>query len=564
MGVVYRALDPTLGRAVALKTMRAGVLAGPPEVQRFYREARAIAQLHHPHIVPIFEVGQCQGQHYFTMALAPRGSLAEHAGEIRAQPRRAVELIEKIARAVSAAHAKGILHRDLKPANILLDERAEPLVSDFGLAKFLDEADELTLPGQPLGTTAYMSPEQAAGKLSQVGEPSDVWSLGVILYELLAGRRPFVGEGREDVRQAVLHAEPAPLRGLRPDVPGELEAIVAKCLEKLPQERYASMGALADALGRWLRGEPSGASDSGRPRPSPRPGRRRRLLTVALLGLAVLGAGVLLALYLLNPERALRRKLAGRTPVVLIGATGAPTWSEWVREPGGTTTLSSDAEGAFNVSSWNDTGLLLLARDPGHERYRLQAEVRHVKADDNGAAGLFWAHRQQRTPGGLVHHFYELTYNDVKLEGAALFNGANGLPPLKNAPPPTQNRARRQPRLCCDGPGGLVFDHTLCDDPGRPFRPAALRGDVPWRKVVVEVTPQGLRVFWADGWFAEVSATQLARQTAELVEGVRKAGRDPGLEPERLAFSPRQGLGLYVSNGSASFRNVVVEPMDTE
>jgi serine/threonine protein kinase len=554
MGVVYRAHDPTLGRVVALKMMRAGVLAGPEEVQRFYREARAIAQLQHPHIVPVHEVDQCEGQHYFTMAFAPNGSLAEHLDDFRGDARRAVGLVEKIARAVAVAHTRGILHRDLKPGNILLGDRLEPMVSDFGLAKFLDEGEALTQPGQVLGTTSYMSPEQAAGQVRQVSERSDVWSLGVILFELLAGRRPFVGEGREEVRLAILHTEAPPLRSLRPDLPGELEAIVAKCLEKSPESRYASPEELADDLGHWLRAEPSSVRSSSRHRP-PWPRRRRLVLVATLVALALLGAGVLWALYYRDPERALDRKLAGRAPVALVGPSGGPAWSRWVRGQSATS-ASYDADGAFTLSSWNDSMLLLVA-DPRRTRYRLRAEIRHLGADDNGHVGLFFLDRQQETPRGTVHHCYELSYNDLKEEAAALFRDR---PPPPNTPLPKGNYVRVEPRFYGIDGERTVFDHGLSTRPGRLFRPAMTAGGGPWRAVSVEVTPERVWVYWCGEPIAKVPAALLARETEQMLEGLRRDGLDAGLDPDRFAFSARQGLGIYIANGSASFRNVVLEP----
>lgn len=179
MGVVYKAWDPQLRRNVALKMMRSGLVAGDEEVKRFLQEARAAARLNHPHIVPILNVGQLAGRHYFTMAWADGGSLLGHIKRQRQDPRSAAKLVAKIARAVHYAHTKGVLHRDLKPGNVLLDERGKPQVSDFGLAKLLDAGEEITIDGQVLGTPAYMSPEQAAGKTTYLvtGRPGWIFSL---------------------------------------------------------------------------------------------------------------------------------------------------------------------------------------------------------------------------------------------------------------------------------------------------------------------------------------------------------------------------------------------------
>ena len=206
MGVVYKARDAVLNRVVALKTLRAGSRAGVEEVERSSPQARAAAMFSHPHIVPVYEVGRHEDHHYFCMAFISGGNLTAHKVHFSGNPRKAVALLEKVARAVHYAHSKGVLHRDLKPSNILLDERGEPQVSDFGLAKILDGDVELTQTGVALGTPPYMSPEQSTGGI--VGPGTDVWSLGVVLYELLVGRRPFLADERGGLMQAIRHGNP--------------------------------------------------------------------------------------------------------------------------------------------------------------------------------------------------------------------------------------------------------------------------------------------------------------------------------------------------------------------
>ncbi len=256
MGVVYKARQTKLNRIVALKMILSGQLAGEEDVRRFHAEAEAAAQLDHPGIVPIFEVGEHEGQHYFSMAFVDGGSLADKIKDGPLPPREAAEYVKKVAEAVAYAHSKGVIHRDLKPGNILLDPNGEPKVTDFGLAKRVEGDSGLTATGQILGTPSYMPPEQASGKTEEVKEASDVYSLGAILYACLTGRPPFQAANVIDTLMQVLESDPPDPRQLNRAIARDAETIALKCLQKDPLRRYATAQLLRDELDRYLQGKP--------------------------------------------------------------------------------------------------------------------------------------------------------------------------------------------------------------------------------------------------------------------------------------------------------------------
>jgi len=265
MGVVYQARHVTLNRVVALKMILGGQFAADDDRERFKAEARAAAALDHSGIVSIYEIDQWLGQPFFAMPLVEGPSLAEMIQPGPLSPQLATRLIRKIVAAVAYAHDHGVIHRDLKPANILLAgatenraslESCEPKITDFGLAKRLDGESQLTASGQLLGTPLYMSPEQAAGRIREVGPAADIYSLGAILYVMLTGQPPFWSDNPVEVILQVLESDPPLPRSIRPEIPRELEWICLKCLEKKPADRYVSAQDLADDIDRYLRHEP--------------------------------------------------------------------------------------------------------------------------------------------------------------------------------------------------------------------------------------------------------------------------------------------------------------------
>src|SRR5262245_61931219 len=316
MGVVYKARHLALGRVVALKMVLAGAHVGEKQRRRFRAEAESAARLSHPHIVQIYEVGEQDDCPYLSLEYVEGGNLHDVLSQSRPAPAESAALVEQLARAADYAHRRGVVHRDLKPANILLsriedrESRIEdqhppidpqasildprvsiPKITDFGIAKRLD-AEGQTLTGDIVGTPSYMAPEQAAGRSAAIGPATDVYSLGAILYEMLAGTPPFEGLSPWETINLVTSAEPEPPSRRKPGVPRDLETICLKCLEKQPHRRYPSAAALADDLHRFLAGEPIRARPVGRLERGVKWVRRRP----ALAALLAVSASALLAL----------------------------------------------------------------------------------------------------------------------------------------------------------------------------------------------------------------------------------------------------------------------------
>src|SRR6266581_4036410 len=294
-GVVYRARQKSLNRTIALKVIGLGQWATEAHLKRFRREAEAAANLDHPCIVPIYEVGEREGSCYFSMKFIDGGQLDEVTKRQPISARTAAELIAKLARTVHHAHEHGILHRDIKPGNVLLDRNGEPHLTDFGLARLVETESTVTRTMEVLGTPSYMAPEQAVGNNAAVSSVTDVYGLGAVLYQLLTAHPPFAGGTTYETIKLLLDTEPRQPRLWNPKIDRDLSTICLKCLEKDPKRRYASALALAEDLEHWLRHEPNRARHIGIFTRGKKWGRRNptsALLAASLVALAAAAAWI--------------------------------------------------------------------------------------------------------------------------------------------------------------------------------------------------------------------------------------------------------------------------------
>lgn len=554
MGVVYKAWDRQLKRTVALKMIRIADGATDEEEyrQRFHREAEAMARLSHANIISILEIGEHKGRAYFTMPFLSGGSLRQHS-HTALDRRQIVTLILKVARALECAHQAGVYHRDLKPGNVLFHEDGEPVVVDFGLAKLAEEEVELTQTGQVLGTPFYMAPEQTTSSSESIGAHTDVWALGVILYELLTGKRPFAAPDKQELFRRICRSDPTTPRKLASNLDRGLEAVVLKCLAKKPGERFATAGELADELERWTADQPL------RTRPESLPGRSRRWIrhhpVAALLTLqcALILLFAPVAFWFFHPDRPrweLEYQLARGGPAVLIGRTGGPSWLHR-RTPADVTGIGADK--AYWVQTW-DVALVELLKNPGSRHYRIKAEVQHVRGERLSEVGLYALHDHGQVGDVHVNSFVRVTFNDLV---------DRSIPPFKMLPPrkehPGENLVYFSPRITFWKAQQESNLHDISSGlPPHWFKPKGVGvASGPWRQLTLEIDPQNV-----DGWFdgnflGTLNIADLQRELDRQFQQSKKSGKL--FFPAQLR--PQSSLGLYVDRGMARFRNVIVEPI---
>ncbi len=523
MGVVYRAYDTRLKREVALKMMLTGHASGATEVERFQREARTGANLSHQNIITVFEADQIDGQLYFTMPLVNGGTLATHLRRFTTDRRACVVLVEKVARAVQHAHVNGVIHRDLKPANILLTENDEPLVADFGLAKRLDDRRHLTRSGPAPGTSWYMSPEGVDPRRGKIDERSDVWALGVMLYELLTGKRPFRGR-REDVSQRILNEEPARPSRVRPGLPAELEAIVDKCLEKDPNQRYRSAEELANDLRAWLEGKKPSVALRGAFREIWRRFRRYVYSAAALLLLVgAITSAFVAAPYVKRPD------LDWSHAETLIGPDREPKhWSK-ILDRAPEPTIGEGENQVFTLES-NGFYPIALGEDRSFDNFRVEAEIQLSDKMDTEAGLILPV--TIKGPTGKEHYF--LKFGFMERPGGAFNSEGRVVNDLRRITDP------REGRVSCDI-SALPLQRSFP-------RPAA--GENTFHKIALEVRPDGTKLFWDKDNLGKIDPITLSDRVKELA-----------LDDLKLTFGRQGRTGIYVSNGKAAFRNIVIVPI---
>ncbi len=541
-GVVFRALDLRLDRVVALKLLTPAGVYHPEVRERFTREARALARLDHPNVVPVYDTGDAAGLPYFTMKFIPGGTLAAAATRIGGDIRQAVRLVARVAEAVQYLHDHGIVHRDLKPANILLGPDDEPLVADFGMVKWLGDDKELTTPGAVVGTRLYMAPEQAAGDTDSTGPRSDVWSLGVILYELLAGRRPFDHRDAVELERLVRHESPVPLTELRPDVPPALVDVVSRCLAKAPGKRYPTAAAIADDLEYWAR---TGWLRSNSWLFRWALSRRRAAALGCLAGVSGL---LLAATPRPQPPRSaampptLSEQVRRGEEVVLIGLTGLPPARTVITDGHGL--LNTDGEGYATLHGPNYLAVEL-SDEALPPRFELSAEVSPEPGRSPSAQfGVFAGRRRWPCPGGYVDRMVtagvtgQLLRSKPGTPPESVTRGALGIAWLETGQEPNSPLLALGPAIP-DPPPQNNLAH-------RNWFAVSLRieGDRP-----PQATCQGVT-------FKAASPANNSPPIWAQILSPRGQTNPRAADPPLLGA----GVGVYALNGTARFRNVRLKP----
>jgi hypothetical protein len=563
MGAVYLACETASMRKVAIKFLQRPGHQGAFE--RFGVEVKTLGTLDHPNIIRYFASDFLRSTPYFTSEYAAGGCLLKKLETKGAfEPREAARIMAIVARAIHAAHSANIIHRDLKPSNIVLTAEGLPKVSDFGLAKRLDQNDDLTTGTGPLGSPPYMAPEQTGRDEGKIDSRTDVYGLGATLYHLVTGRRPFLGSQDEVIRQ-VKNDFPAPPRSVRREIPRELEAIILKCLEKNPAKRYQSAEALADDLDNFLIGDKAIVAPI-------LTGSRRARLWVQRNPKRVLGAGLgaiammVLAWVWLTPANDAiadyHRLLRTGKPVSLIEAKGLPRWFD---RPIGNVELGTDiaAEGACTISAIGH-GTVVLLPSIKNEHYSVEAEIREMdfrgaipdREDHQQWYGLAVGYQMSPLPeNGRLHSFFAITFRDfarVAADGQVIPEVA------KLHAPVIAERPGRNPESIS---GNAKYRISFVPSPRLPGK---------WRKVRLLIAPDRIQAFWredspdTDGpekmtKFADLGPAEIAERIAMTQGNLNR--QNPKMPVNIPPWSTQGGIAIWCYKSSIAVRNVIVSPL---
>lgn len=554
MATVYRAVHLDMDRPVALKLINPGGCDPEYVQERFTREIQSLARVEHPNVITIYSSGQWLGFPFLTMRYVPAGPLSANMERYKGDPRAIARLVVKIARGVQALHDAGILHRDLKPHNILLADGDEPLVADFGLAKWMDDANsDLTVTFIPIGTRQYMSPEQTLG-LKNYHASCDVWAIGVILYELLAGMRPFAGASSEEVFDRIRTGPPPPLPS---EAPEELGAIIRKCLAKKPIDRYQSAAAIADNLEQWLAG-----TFVPPPPPPPAAVLPPWAYTVAVCALLLLiflppafmpmGKGRTpepdkLAI----PTRSIEERLRAGETVVLVDENGK-VMVEYAVLPGSLGLPTTEFRGRLTLNSSGRLAIVL-AELPIDIPVVFQGEVAFVQSNTDASwCGMFAGAKETQTPTGVNITSFDVTQRNSfpAVVGGAQILREEGVFELRRA-------------AVAGGSGTTEIDSERIDTPLAADREPELR----WREFKIAIIPR------RDLWNMPIVPGRIAgswqdRPLGELTSGYALKtfnfcyqSTSPGGGQVFALPIVGRGMGLSVNNASAVFKDVKLIPL---
>lgn len=548
MGVVYEAHDDELQGVVALKVMKEGFHGSAEKKERFIREIQVISRLKHPNVVEILKWGEVQGVPYFVMHLAEGGNLRAWLKQHSLERSELVALVEKIGRAVQFIHEHGVLHRDLKPSNVLMSKAGDPLLADFGLAKLDEVSQQLTSSNAVLGSPHYMAPEQIRGS-KHVDATTDVWALGVMLYELLLGRLPFMEQQRLTLFEAILHADPPLPRSLQPHFPAELERILLRCLEKQCQDRYPSALALVEDLARWQRGETGTRTWKERWRYWGKKLRRHAKATAAGSLFILLLCVSIFFWSQTDPYRSIRSEIKAvesGSAVTLIDSVNPPKyWRELIG--------IIETHGEHNIPSPFDVktmGYAVVELFPGPlpNRYRLETEVRHESGDPKGQLGLVFRYRTHRTSTALERTMLRLSFAEYMQQPNASDLLGEGILELCFDCFSKSNKTRMDERT------SLLIGRSKLQSIKQPMQ-------MQWRHMQIDVDETQISAYVDGQLMVTQTWAKMARQL-NLFPLLNPMSRNhnPQLTVD-LCLQPSGGVGLYLYKAVGEFRNCKLIPL---